>query len=274
MDLKLAAIDLDGTLLKEDCTISERNRKAICRAMELGYLVVPSTGRGYRNSRFVLEEFPAMPYYINANGTTVTRGEPEEVLLSKTISLDTGREIYRIAREYPAFIELYHGLDAFDSREGCEKLYKSGVMEAYCRQLLKTNIHLDSLDDFVLKEEHLISKFHIVCVSKKDKEELMERLGALEGVFPISTASQNIEIADTHWSKKDGLAWLCGRLKIDASQVLAIGDSENDYEQIRWAGVGVAVKNAYPRVIGAADALVASNEEDGVAQALEQFLTL
>ena len=43
MDLKLAAIDLDGTLLKEDCTISERNRKAICRAMELGYLVVPST---------------------------------------------------------------------------------------------------------------------------------------------------------------------------------------------------------------------------------------
>ena len=78
------------------------------------------------------------------------------------------------------------GLDAFDSREGCEKLYKSGVMEAYCRQLLKTNIHLDSLDDFVLKEEHLISKFHIVCVSKKDKEELMERLGALEGVFPIS----------------------------------------------------------------------------------------
>ena len=70
------------------------------------------------------------------------------------------------------------------------------------------------------------------------------------------------------------LAWLCGRLKIDASQVLAIGDSENDYEQIRWAGVGVAVKNAYPRVIGAADALVASNEEDGVAQALEQFLNL
>mgnify|MGYP005805968863 FL=1 len=56
--------------------------------------------------------------------------------------------------------------------------------------------------------------------------------------------------------------------------MLAIGDSENDYEQIRWAGVGVAVKNAYPRVIGAADALVASNEEDGVAQALEQFLNL
>lgn len=274
MDLKLAAIDLDGTLLRDDCTISERNRKAICRAMELGYLVVPSTGRGYRNSRFVLEQFPVMPYYINANGTTVTRGEPEEALFSKTISLESGRAIYRIAREYAAFIELYHGLDAYDSREGCENLYKSGVMEAYCRQLLKTNIHLESLDDFVLKEEHLISKFHIVCKSIKEKEELMARLAALEGVFPISTASHNIEIADTHWSKKDGLAWLCDRLHIAASQVLAIGDSENDYEQIRWAGVGVAVKNAYPRVLQAADALVASNEEDGVAQALEKFLNL
>lgn len=274
MDLKLAAIDLDGTLLRDDCTISERNRKAICRAMELGYLVVPSTGRGYRNARFVLEQFPTMPYYINANGTTVTRGEPEQVLLSRTISLESGRAIYRIAREYRAFIELYHGLDAYDSREGCSNLYKSGVMEAYCRQLLKTNIHLDNLDDFVLKEDHLISKFHIVCVSMAEKEELMERLAALDGVFPISTASHNIEIADTHWSKKDGLAWLCGQLHIPAGQVLAIGDSENDYEQIRWAGVGVAVKNAFPRVLQAADALVGSNEEDGVAQALEQFLNL
>ena len=274
MDLKLVAIDLDGTLLKEDCTISDRNRKAVCRAMELGCLVVPSTGRGYRNSRFVLKEFPVMPYYINANGTTVTRGEPEEVLLSRTIPLETGRAIYRIAREYPAFVELYHGLDAYDSREGCDNLYKSGVMEAYCRQLLKTNIHLEHLDDFVLKEEHLISKFHIVCVEKKDKEELIKRLGALPGVFPISTASHNIEIADTRWSKKDGLAWLCGQLGIGAGQVLAIGDSENDYEQIRWVGVGVAVKNAYPRVLAVADAVVGSNEEDGVAQALERFLNL
>lgn len=272
MELKLAAIDLDGTLLREDCTISEKNRNAILAAMEKGCLVVPSTGRGYRNTRFVLREFPVMPYYVNANGTTVTRGNPEEALFSCTIPYESGCAIYRMAREYRTFIELYHGLDAYDSREGCENLFRSGVMEAYCRQLLKTNIHLENLDDFVIKEKHLISKFHIVCVSLEEKQELMDRLSRLPGVYPISTASHNIEIADTRWSKRDGLAWLCERIGIRPEEVLAIGDSDNDYEQIRWAGVGAAVKNASARVREGADVVVGSNEEDGVAQALEQFV--
>lgn len=271
MEKRMIAIDLDGSLLRDDCTISVNNRQAILRTMQRGHLVVPSTGRGYRNSRFVLRDFPVMPYYINANGTTVTRGEPEESLFCCTIPYETGCQIYRTAAEYPVFIELYHGLDAYDSYEGCENMKKSGCMEEYREQLLRTNIHMENLDDFVLREGHLISKFHIVCPDIGMKRELMGRIARITGVYPISTAEYNIEVADSHWSKKDGLEWLCRRIGMTREQVVAIGDSENDYDGICWAGAGVAMGNASSRVREAADYITASNQEDGVARALEHY---
>lgn len=273
MRKKLIAIDLDGTLLRNDGTISEKNRIAVGKALENGHMVVLATGRGYRNSRFVLEKFPVFPYYINANGTTITQGRPEKSLFANNIPYETGCQIYQLAREYPTFIELYHGLDAYDSYEGCEHLKTCGKMEAYRKQLWETNIHMEQkqLDDFVMKERHLLSKFHIVCITVEEKEELMQRLAQIPGVFPISTESNNIEIADAHWSKKDALVWLCERIGMAQEDVLMVGDSANDYESICWAGTGIAVGNAAKKVLEAADYVTGTNEEDGVAQALAHF---
>lgn len=272
MEQKLIAIDLDGTLLREDGTISERNRQAIIRVMEEGHLVVPTTGRGYRNSRYVLKNLPVMPYYINANGTTVTQGNPEKVLFSCAMPYETGCAIYRTVMEYSLFVEIYHGLDAYDTYESCENMRKSGTSGYYLEQLSRTNIHMESLDDFVIKEKHLISKFNIVCMTVEDKKELMERLARIPDVYPISTSAYSIEIADAKWSKRDGLEWLCREIGYTREQVIALGDSDNDYEGICWAGTGVAMANGNERIRKAADYVVGSNDEDGVAQAVEMLI--
>ena len=176
MKKMLIAIDLDGTLLRNDGTISEENRKAITKAMENGHMIVLATGRGYRNSRYVLAQFPVFPYYINANGTTITQGDPEKVLFTKNIPFEIGTSIYKIAREYPTFIELYHGLDAYDSYKGCDNLKTCGKMESYRKQLWETNVHMkeEALDQFVLEERHSLSKFHIVCITLEEKQELRD----------------------------------------------------------------------------------------------------
>lgn len=272
MERKLIAIDLDGTLLRGDGTISERNRQTILRAMDRGHLVVPSTGRGYRNSRFMLNQFPVLPYYINANGTTITQGNPEKELFSCTMPYETGCAIYRTTMKYCSFVEIYHGLDAYDTYEACENMRKSGTAGYYLDQLLKTNIHMESLDDFVIKEKNLISKFNIMCETVEEKEELFNRLAEIPGVYPISTSTHSIEIADAHWSKRNGLEWLCEHIGFTREQVIAIGDSENDYEGICWAGTGVAVANASERVKAAADYIVGTNNEDGVAEAIEMLI--
>ncbi|MBS6195225.1 MAG: HAD family hydrolase [Clostridiales bacterium] len=272
MNQKLIAIDLDGTLLRADGTISERNREAILRTMEQGHLVVPSTGRGYRNSRFMLKKFPVMPYYINANGTTVTQGHPEKSLFSRFMPYETGCAVYQTVMEYDVFVEIYHGLDAYDTFQSCANMRKMGCMGYYLEQLSETNIHMESLDDFVLREKRPISKFNIVCTGTEDKKELMDRLSKLPKVYPVSASELSIEIADGHWSKRDGLEWLCKKIGFAREQVIAIGDSDNDYEGICWAGTGVAMANANEKIRRAADFVVGTNNQDGVAQALEMLI--
>lgn len=272
MHPKLITIDLDGTLLKNDCTISARSRHAILCCMNAGYLVVPCTGRSYENSRFVLQDFPSFPYYINGNGTTVTDGQSGRLLHANTMPLEIGRAIYSLCCQYQTFVELYHGSTAYDSAIGRENMRRSQCDPAYQVQLMHTNTHLESLDDFVLKEEHPISKFHIVCVDSTERRMLKERISQLPGISPISTTPFNIEVCSAGWSKREGLKWLCNFLDISPEQVLALGDSENDLEMLTWAGTGVAMGNAVPCVKEIADVIAASNEEDGVAQILEQIV--
>lgn len=272
MHPKLITIDLDGTLLKNDCTISARSRHAILCCMNAGYLVVPCTGRSYKNSRFVLQDFPSFPYYINGNGTTVTDGQSDRLLHANTMPLEIGRAIYSLCCQYQTFVELYHGSTAYDSAIGRENMRRSQCDPAYQVQLMHTNTHLESLDDFVLKEEHPISKFHIVCVDSTERRMLKERISQLPGISPISTTPFNIEVCSAGWSKREGLKWLCNFLDISPEQVLALGDSENDLEMLTWAGTGVAMGNAVPCVKEIADVIAASNEEDGVAQILEQIV--
>lgn len=73
-------------------------------------------------------------------------------------------------------------------------------------------------------------------------------------------------------SKGAGVAWLLDRLGVDPSAVLALGDGENDVEMLQLAGLGVAMGNAGPPALAAADAITATNNEDGVARAIEQFV--
>ncbi len=269
MTPRLITIDLDGTLLRNDCTISPVTREAILDCMKnTDTIFVPCTGRSYKNSRFVLKDFPTFPYYINANGTTLTEGPSETLLHASVLPLETGCQVYSAAKEYQTFIEIYHELTAYDSAVGRENLRKSACEEDYIEQLLYTNTHLEDLDDFVLKEKRPISKFHIVCVDPKEKTQLKDRLSHLPGVFPISTTPFNIEICCNGWSKREGLKKLCEILQISSEEIAAIGDSENDYEMIQWAGCGIAMGNADEKVKNAAQYVTGSNEEDGIVQAL------
>ena len=82
-----------------------------------------------------------------------------------------------------------------------------------------------------------------------------------------------LEIMDKHATKAKALAAVAAALRIDPQEVMAIGDSHNDLPMIKWAGTGVAVGNAHPQVKEAADFVTGSNDEAGVIQALEKFIT-
>ena len=132
MVTKLIAIDLDGTLLRDDCTISPTVRKAILTCMNTSKTIfVPCTGRSYQNSLFVLKDFPVFPYYLNANGTTVTEGASALFCTSARFHWKPGCAIYSLAKEYRTFIEIYHGFTAYDSAIGRHNLKESNCSKDY-----------------------------------------------------------------------------------------------------------------------------------------------
>lgn len=270
--IKAIAIDLDGTWLKEDCTISAETDRAVQKAIDLGYLVIPTTGRSYRNARHVLRHYRGLRYFINANGTACTDSSREELLFSVAMPAAMAGAVYACTDGFPCFVELYEGMDAYVDRKGASFLYESGMPEDYCRQLLSTSVMQESLAAYLREADREVCKFHIVCGSVEDRIRLQEKIAEVKDAHPISTFPQNIEVVLGHHSKADGLQKACSMLGIGREQVMAIGDSSNDYQMIAWAGLGVAMGNADEQVKEAASFVSTSNEEDGVAYALRKCL--
>lgn len=272
MSIKLIAIDMDGTWLKNDCSISERNKAAIEAAVDKGYLVVPCTGRSFRNSKVVLQEFNNLKYFINANGSTVTDADSEELVYAETMPYETARAVYDMVNQYESFAEIYEGLDAHVDAYGREFLLRAGLSSSYVNQLLSTNIEHACLDDFMDDPERKVCKFHIVCSSADLKNQLYRKMKTLEHVYPVSVFSLNLEIVNGKWSKAHGLQKLTEYLGLKQEEVMAIGDSDNDLDMLNWAGTSVGMGNANKHVKEVVDYVTLSNEEDGVAHALEKYL--
>jgi hydroxymethylpyrimidine pyrophosphatase-like HAD family hydrolase len=84
--------------------------------------------------------------------------------------------------------------------------------------------------------------------------------------------SHLLQVVHPEVDKWRGLAWIANQLNIDATRVMAVGDAPNDIGMLRWAGLGVAVENAWDQVRAVADVVVPSNDEDGVAFALRRYV--
>ncbi len=270
--IKLIAIDLDGTWLRSDCTISEATKVSIQNAIDRGYLVVPTTGRSYRNSREVLKEFHGLRYFINANGSTIVDGKEENMIYAECIPYKAAKAIYDLVVKYDGFAEIYEEFDAHVDFNAVELLNRAGLSGDYVDQLMSTNVIHASLDDFMGDRGRKVSKFHIVCATPKEKDQLKAEIARLDGVYPISVFNRNIEIVNGTWSKAQGLQTLTEHLGLDASQVMAIGDSNNDLDMLKWAGVSVVMGNAEDHVKELADFVTASNDEDGIKLVLEKYL--
>lgn len=275
MNVKLTAIDLDGTLLRDDCTVSKNNLEMIRRALDAGHCIVPTTGRSYENTRHeIFYDFEDIPYFINANGTVVTDGKTGEILYIKGFPAGIASKIYHLCKKYKTYIEPYAGRNAYMETAGIRHLFASGLPEVYCTQLMRSNIECEDLSDLMEDRRVPVSKFHIVCADPEEKRKLRQELSELPGIYPISVVEQNLELVYGKLSKRDGLSFLADQLHVLPSEVMALGDSNNDYEMMEWAGYSVAMGNASQRIKNVSKYGTDTNNKDGVANALQRFLNL
>ena len=259
MPVRLAAIDLDGTLLRSDGTISARTKAAVRAAAAAGIETVLVTARGPRTVGDIAAELEVRGEAICSNGAIV-------------LDLAT-REIVRLREiETAVALELVHGL-----RERLPGILFAVERERFAHEpgFAAWNF-VPPATTPVGPAEELLAEPPTKLILRHEGHEL-ETIAALARELAGHRASVSVsgewvvEVSPAGVNKASALAELCEEAGVPPEEVVAFGDHLNDLPMLTWVGLGVAVANAHPEVIDLADELTASNDEDGVALVLERL---
>ncbi|MFN7149586.1 MAG: Cof-type HAD-IIB family hydrolase [Microthrixaceae bacterium] len=265
--LRAVASDLDGTLLRSDRTISQRTRAAVAAAEDAGVVVVIATGRPPRWIAPIVEQLGDRGLVVCANGAAVYDSARHEIVRSTPLAADVAAElVVELAAAFPdAVMGVEQGFDfAID-----ESIRTSApdLVASWNLQDLRIGPILSFLDRPVLKL--------IVRLPPPAAPGTADAVQAVVGARALVTHSVDesfLELSHPDVHKAVAVERLLLDGGVAASEVVAFGDMPNDLELIRWAGWGVAVANADPRVLEHADEVTASNDDDGVALVLERLL--
>ena len=272
-DIQLVAIDLDGTLLRDDKSLSQENVDAIKEAIEQGVQVVICTGRTLPSIQYLSKQLPqgdGDEYLILQNGAVIHQ-LPDLNIVHETILTEGDRQaIYDIFKEYRSEeVQMV----AFDP----DKLYlvddetanPTVVQDA---KTLSTDITLAKFEE-VLNLETLYKI--VVFGGVEFIDDYLEKIpnDLYEQVHIVRSLPVAIEFIPKLANKANGLNALIKQLDIKAENIMTIGDELNDYEMVKMAGLGVAMENGHPEVKRVADELTLTNNENGVAHAIRKFVT-
>jgi Cof subfamily protein (haloacid dehalogenase superfamily) len=259
---RLIAIDLDGTLLRSDGSISDRTRGALGRAVAAGIQVVMVTGRPARHVREIGGADHLGDLAICLNGALVYDLERDAVVSETRVpAAVAGDLIGRLRADLPEVcFAVEVGLD-----HGREPAY-----ERHRANLEGTQLAPADALTLCRRGVNKLIAFH----PNLTPEELLARSHDLVADRACVTYSGApfLEIGPLQSSKGSALIGYCAARAIDRSQVVALGDMPNDLSMLNWAGRGIAMANAHPTVLAATAEITRSNDEDGVALVIERLL--
>jgi Cof subfamily protein (haloacid dehalogenase superfamily) len=271
-NIQLIALDIDGTSMNSNSEITEYTRNVIQRLANK-YVVVPTTGRGFYKLREKILKVENIRYVISANGAVVTDGLKNKRLFEFLIPYKVAAKIADKYTREDTFVYIHRNDEYSTHVFGClnKEFYENNLKRDF-----KTDYKdLDIVDlyDYILKDQRNVLKIGIRFKSQCDLEiakQNIERSFPEVNVFEVGNIG--LEITEKLASKKDSLEKLCTYLNVDSLNVLAIGDNGNDVEMLKWAGVGVAMKNAVVQAKEVTNFICEDNDHDGAAHFLEEFL--
>jgi hydroxymethylpyrimidine pyrophosphatase-like HAD family hydrolase len=259
--IRLVASDLDGTMLRPDETVSERTRRAVAAARDAGITVVLVSGRPPRSIGPLAERVGVGGIAICANGAVVWDLDSGTMVDSSPLAAEVAtRLVHALRQAIPGAlfaVELEGGFGREPGWSDGLRPVRPDVLEADALELITGPV-----TKLLVRHPEL------------DFAEVAERARQAVGDDAVVTWAglRVVEISAAGVTKAFALERLCRRLGIDAAEVVAIGDMPNDLAMLAWAGTGVAVANAAPEVLEAADEVTAANTDDGVALLLERIL--
>lgn len=264
MPVDLVAIDLDGTLLNSSKQVTSRTLNAIRRTSAMNVRVIIASARPPRSVQPLYDFCELRTVQINYNGAMIWDPCERKIILHRPMPQQTVRSIIDLARSR-------YG-QTLASVEVADHWYTDRFDASYVTETSKV-----FLPDRVAPFDELLTEPVTKLMLLGPAEHMVELEGLLASHFGgqismVRIEDYMIQIMHPTAGKSSALAAVARMYGVGRESVMAIGDAPNDLAMIQWAGLGVAVNNAHPLVRQAADYITASNDEDGVAEALEMFV--
>lgn len=264
--VRLIATDLDGTLLRPNKTISRRAIAALRGAADCGIHLVAATGR--QPGGIPVDLAPCgIGHVLGSNGAICVDQATGEILFEELLGAEAVAAIAAMLRLRMPGVRL-SAARAHGQRYAVEPGYPTlvGATERVPPNYLNVEPYEAVISEPTLK----LTVRHPELTA--DQMLQLANASGLEGFHATTSGAPFLEIGAPGVNKASGLIRLCSLLGVDAAEVLAVGDADNDMEMIRWAGWGVAMGNASPEVKALADQVTTTNTEDGVASVIEAAL--
>lgn len=266
---KIIFSDLDGTLLCDDKSISEGNKKAIQAATKAGHSFVIATGRPFESAKIISDSLGLHGegcYIVSYNGGHVYDCYHEKVLFSRNLSMQTVHELFEFTDQAGLYVQTYQNGEIVTKAQTKElELYASRTNLVPCPRA--------DLLEYLTKEPN---KAIVICLDDHERlvrfqtEHAQWAKGKCRMIF---SCPEYLEVVPEGISKQTGIQFLADHLGVSKEDTIAVGDETNDIEMITNAGIGVAVSNANPAVKEVADQItVKSNNEDAIAEVIERFV--
>ncbi|AIE59318.1 Cof-type HAD-IIB family hydrolase [Bacillus methanolicus] len=264
----LIVLDLDGTVLKDDKTISHRTKKVILKAKEQGHKVMIATGRPFRSSEMYYRELQLDTPIVNFNGAFIHH------------PLDKKWGVYHSPLDMKVAKDIVDALDSFHFHNIIAEVIDDVFLHYHDEKLLdvfgigKPNITTGDLRKF-LKHSPTSMLIHTDEENiKKIRAHLSEVHAEVINHRSWAAPWYVIEIVKYGLNKAIGVKKVADYFQIPKERIIAFGDEDNDLEMLEFAGIGIAMENAVDELKNIANDVTLSNEDDGVAIYLNDLLNL
>ena len=263
---KLIAIDMDGTLLKKDKTLSAETCRVIKKAHLQGIKIVLATGRPMKGIEQYLEELNLVSdkdYAVTFNGSVVQNIKTREIISEKGITHEDVKLLYDVS------LHLNLNIHAFT---------RDSVITPKLTKYTQLESDLNHVPVKIMDFKNLDKSIEIIKILMVEEPTMLE--GAITKLPSylydkyniVKSAPFFLEFLNKSVDKGVGVELLAKSLNIKQEEVICIGDAGNDIHMIKYAGLGVAMGNAFEEVKKVADYITLTNEEDGVADVIKKFV--
>ncbi len=285
---KIATIDLDGTMLNQYGTVTQKTKEAIKRAQQKGIEVVIASGRPIDSIKTIAKEIQSEKYFISGNGAIIYDIAKKKIIYENILKKQKVLDIIKICEENSIYYNIYTEKEIIAKSLQCNVLYyhKENLNK---EEKNKTHINIiDNIYDYIANREEKVLKITVCDSTQSIFNSIMRKLKEIDDieVLEVSHMSRKmirqgteeipIEYFYTEVSAKNVDKWnaikvLKEKMQINTDEIVAIGDNINDEMMIKNAGLGIAMGQSHPHIKEIADKVVSANTEDGVAEALDSL---